>query len=255
MKQYRIQLIAIFLLILASSSLAFASACESYALLQRIEGQVQVITAGSPFPLRNFKLPYALCAGDLVQTIAKAQALINHVGGEVVLAENSRLEVLDTDSLSLVEGAALFQITQHEGQRFIAQTPLIVIGVKGTEFLVSSQTARNDVALFKGAVEVERQDGQEMAYFRTKAISEMSFKEYSDHQKQSFSQYTNSLEQAFGDYKKQQMAEFQAYVSGVNLQTGRQLTLSGGSQKPEAIDAPVNKAVEQLQQQLNSWLQ
>lgn len=238
----------------SSLGLSTTQTCDSYASLKRMEGQVQLVKANSPFPVRNPELPYALCTGDLVQTVSKAQALISHVGGEVVLAENSRLEVLDADSLSLAEGAALFQIAQREGHRFVAKTPLIVIGVKGTEFLVSSQTARNDVALFKGAVGVERQDGQAMAYFRTKPVSEMSFEEYQAYQKKSFSEYKNSLDQAFNDYKEQQMAEFQAYVSGVDLKAGRQLTLSGDSKKPEAVDAPVNKNVEKLQQQLTSWL-
>lgn len=239
----------------SSLGLATTQTCDSYASLKRMEGQVQLVKANSPFPVRNPELPYALCTGDLVQTVSKAQALISHVGGEVVLAENSRLEVLDADSLSLAEGAALFQIAQREGHRFAAKTPLIVIGVKGTEFLVSSQTARNDVALFKGAVGVERQDGQTMAYFRTKPVSEMSFEEYQAYQKKSFSEYKNSLDQAFNDYKEQQMAEFKAYVSGVDLQTGRQLTLNSDGEKPEAIDAPVNKAVEQLQKQLHLWLE
>lgn len=239
----------------SSLGLATTQTCDSYASLKRMEGQVQLVKANSPFPVRNPELPYALCTGDLVQTVSKAQALISHVGGEVVLAENSRLEVLDADSLSLAEGAALFQIAQREGHRFVAKTPLIVIGVKGTEFLVSSQTARNDVALFKGAVGVERQDGQAMAYFRTKPVSEMSFEEYQAYQKKSFSEYKNSLDQAFNDYKEQQMAEFQAYVAGVDLKAGRQLTLSGDSVKPEAVDVPISKTVEKLQQQLTLWLQ
>lgn len=267
-------LIAALLLAFTYSSLGVASTqtCESNASLKRIKGQVQLVKAGSPFPLRNPELPYALCAGDKIQTVAKAQALIVHVSGEVVLAENSRLEVLDVNSLSLAEGVALFQITQREGQRFIAHTPLVVIGVKGTQFLVSSQAERNDVALFKGSVGVERQDGQEMAYFRSKPVAEMSYKEYSAYQKKSFSEYKNALKQAFNDYKKQQMAEFQAYVSSVDLQTGRQLTLSGAGAlnskealsadgsvsteavKPEAVDAPVTKAVEKLHQQLKVWL-
>lgn len=243
------------LLPLTYSSLTLAAECESYASLKRSEGQVQLVIAGSPFPLRDFSLPYALCTGDQVQTVANAQALISHVGGEVVLAENSRLKVLSIDSLSLAKGTALFQIAKREGQRFVAQTPLVVIGVKGTKFLVSSRTGRNDVALFKGAVAVERQDGQEVAYFRTKAVVDMDFKEYSEYQKKSFSDYKTSLDEAFGDYKQQQMAVFQAYIKSVDLLVGRQLTLSAEVNKPEAIDVPVGKAVEQLQQQLSLWLQ
>ncbi|GLR64923.1 hypothetical protein GCM10007878_23610 [Marinospirillum insulare] len=243
------------LLMLVYTSFAFAVECESYASLIRTEGKVQLVALGSPFPKRNLDLPYALCSGDRVQTVAEAQALISHSGGELVLAENSSLEMLDVDSLSLTEGTALFRVTKREGQRFVAKTPLVVIGVKGTEFLVSSQSSRNDVALFKGEVEVERQDGQEMAYYESKPVSAMSFSEYQAFQQQSFNEYKNNLEQAFSDYKEQQLAEFKAYVSGVDLQAGRQLTLSGENEKPEAIDAPINKSVEKLQQQLNSWLE
>ncbi|WP_416885470.1 hypothetical protein, partial [Marinospirillum sp.] len=58
----------------------------------------------------------------------------------------------------------------------------------------------------------------------------------------------------FNDYKAQVMAEFEAFKRGIDLEPGRQLTLGGEADQPEAVDAPVDAAFERLQQQLGAWL-
>ncbi|MFK7160001.1 FecR family protein [Marinospirillum sp. MEB164] len=229
-------------------------ACLPLAELVRTEGQVRVTRAPSPFPLRQLELPFALCAEDQVQTVTGAQALIHYAGGELVLAEQSRLQLRGAEQLELEEGVALFEVSRREGGQFVAQTPLVVIGVKGTRFLVSAQAERHDVALFRGAVEVERQDGQEMAYYLARPIEEMTFAEYRAYQRQQFQQFQQDFNQAFQDYREQVRAEFQAFVRGVDLQPGRQLTLSGADDSVDAIDAPVSESTLAVQEALANWL-
>ena len=228
--------------------------CKAFAALERIEGQVRVSEAGSPFPQRVADLPHLLCPGDKVQTITRAQAHISHPGGDLVLAENSLLAVNSIEAVELETGAALFEIAQRDGARFVAQTPLVVIGVKGTRFLVSSSEARDDVALFNGGLEIERQDGQEIAYFRAKEIADMTFQEYRRYQNQAFRDFRDTFNQAFSDYKAEVMAEFEAFKRGIDLEPGRQLTLGQGEEHPEAVDAPIDAAFDSLQQQLGAWL-
>lgn len=243
------------LLFLVSLQLQAASvSCESHTALVQLEGLVRVQHAGSAFPLRDLQLPHALCTDDRVITQTNARALIRHSGGELVLDGGSRLLVLDASGIRLEEGAGLFEVSQRGAAPFVVHTPLVVIGVKGTRFLVSSSDQRDDVALFRGLVGVERQDGREMAYYRAKPVSEMTFSEYRAYQQRAFQEYRNALVQAFEDYKKEQMAQFQAFVSGVDLQPGRQLTLGGSEDAPEVIDAPVNPALERLQRDLERWL-
>lgn len=244
----------VFFLAFASHLAAEEPACETFSTLERTQGQVRVSEKGSPFPQRISSFPHSLCPGDQVQTVSRAQAHISHPGGDLVLAENSLLTVQSIEEVELKTGAALFEIAQRDGARFVASTPLVVIGVKGTRFLVSSSEERNDVALFAGGVEVERQDGQEMAYYRAKDIADMTFEEYRRHQNQAFRDFQAAFNQAFNDYKEQVMAEFEAFKQGIDLEPGRQLTLGSDGEQPEAIDAPVDAAFDSLQQQLGSWL-
>ena len=239
---------------LSQGVLADEPRCEAFAALERTQGQVRVSEEGAPFPQRISTFPYSLCPGDKVQTVSESQAHISHPGGDLVLAANSLLAVNSIEEVELETGAALFEIAKREGGRFVAKTPLVVIGVKGTRFLASSNEERNDVALFNGGVEVERQDGQEMAYYRAKDISEMNFEEYRRHQNQAFRDFQDAFNQAFNDYKDQVMAEFEAFKKGIDLEPGRQLTLGSDGDQPEAVDAPVDSAFEALQQQLGSWL-
>ncbi|SFC46096.1 FecR family protein [Marinospirillum celere] len=255
----RITTTALYLLLLGVAGSAFPvwaeeARCESFAALERTQGQVRVSEEASPFPQRISSFPYLLCPGDKVQTVSQAQAHISHPGGDLVMAENSLLTVNSIEEVELETGAALFHIAQREGARFVANTPLVVIGVKGTRFLVSANDERNDVALFEGGVEVERQDGQEMAYYRAKDISEMTFDEYRRHQNQAFRDFQAAFNQAFNDYKDQVMAEFEAFKRGIDLEPGRQLTLGSDGEQAEAVDAPVDAAFDTLQQQLGSWL-
>lgn len=228
--------------------------CDSLANLERSQGQVRVTHAGEPFPQRNLTLPFALCPGDKIQTVTKAQALVRHVGGEVVLSENSLLKMLSVDKIELEQGAALFDIAKREGKSFVAQTPLIVIGVKGTRFLVNTNDQRNDVALFNGQVGVSQMDGEKLAYFRAKPVSEMSFEEYVESQQNAFSDYKDAINQAFSDYKAQTLAEFAEFVQEVDLQPSRQLTIGAVDAGAEAIDAPINPAFIKLNKLLIQWL-
>lgn len=248
------RLLLVFILFGFVHHTAASDRCESVAALERTEGQVRVTHSGQTFPQRNLTVPHDLCPGDHVQTVSNAQALIRHVGGEVVLAENSTLKVLAVDKLSLEQGVALFEIAKREGKSFVAQTPLIVIGVKGTRFLVNSNQQRDDVALFNGLVAVTQTDGDNMAYFRAKPLSEMSFEEYRTYQQRAFSDYRDAINQAFNDYKKQTLAEFESFVNQIDLQPGRQLTIGATKTRTEAVDAQINPAFETLNKTLGSWL-
>lgn len=238
----------------AHSAVAKKDRCESLAKLERSDGQVRVTHSGEAFPQRNLKLPHALCPGDKVQTVSKAQALVRHVGGEVVLAENSTLNVLSVEKIALEQGAALFNIAKRAGKVFVAETPLIVIGVKGTRFLVNANDSRNDVALFNGSVGVTQLSGKQMAYYRAKSVADMSFEEYQAFQQKAFKDYRDAIHQAFDEYKKQTLAEFSAFVSEVDLKPRRQLTLGTTAEGAEAIDAPINPAFEALNKKLKKWL-
>ncbi|MDR9467260.1 FecR family protein [Marinospirillum sp.] len=257
MKHYPSSFLCSFFLLIwmISGSAQAQNRCESFAQLEKVEGPVRVSEEGTPFPQRITDLPHSLCPGDKVQTVAKARAHISHPGGQVVLSENSLLVVNSIEEVELEEGAALFDIAKREEGRFTARTPLVVIGVKGTRFLVSRNEERNDIALFDGELNVERRDGKEMAYYQAKSIDDMTFAEFQAYQRREFQEFRDSFNQEFQDYKKQVMAEFSTFCRDVDMKPGRQLTLGSVDGKPEAVGAPVDKGYSALKDDLGSWLQ
>lgn len=229
--------------------------CDPLAHLERKQGIVKVQPQGAVMPLRKVELPHALCEGDQVFTLKNGTAKLRYPTGELVLAENSKVRIQQMAELKLEEGTALFEVSKREqGLALQAHTPLVVIGVKGTQFLLSSTEKVNNVALVRGLIDVTRQDKKDMAYYRAKPVSEMSFAEYQKQQMQEMQDYSQQLQQEFSDYKAQMDAEFEAYKSSIELAPGQQLTLSADNEKPEAIESPINDAVKSLQRKLASWL-
>lgn len=221
-------------------------------ILQRIEGAVRILEPGSPFPKPPGTLPRVLKTGEKIQTTRAAKALILSPYGEVLLDGDSLLTVLAPDATKLESGLALFEITTRDGRRITAQTPLVVIGVKGTRFMVSSTGKREDISLFKGNVGVQRQDGQAMAHFEAKSPKDMSFSEYAAFEKKTFGDYQTAMMQDFMDYKKIMAAEFKAFKEEIDLRPGRRLTMGGG-EKTEAVEADLDKASQEAAQSLQRW--
>lgn len=247
-------LVLVLLLFLPLSTSA-SEPCDAVATLMETEGEVRVTRADSPFPENDPALPYSLCPGDQVQTVSDAGALIRHPDGDMVMAADSRLAIVENDEVQVESGAVLFQVEARTGERLKSGSPSVVIGVKGTRFLVSSGPSREDIALFDGRVDVERRDGREMAYYRAPSRDEMTFEEYREQQRGAFRDYVDTINQDFAEYREQLMARFEAYVDDVELKPGRQLTLGDEDDEPRAVEAPVDNAFTDLHDQLASWLE
>lgn len=225
---------------------------ETGASLVRTQGTVRLLTDGATFPLRVTLLPVALCPGDQVHTLAKGQAQIAFVDDQVVLAEQAILTVQAANAAELASGVALFDVVPRSGERLQVSTPLVVIGVKGTRFIVSAGDERQDIALFSGEVDVARQDGADMAYYAAEDAGPPSFQNFLQQHRQSFRNYQETMRQSFEDYRAQQNAQFQAFVQQVELAPGRQLTLAIGDES-EAIEADIGASLIALERTLSAW--
>lgn len=257
MKASRLNFFAavIFLLGLAPTLHADERTCTTIATLERTAGVVKVVPEGAVMPLRKLADQQALCAGDQVFTLKNAQAKLVFAAGELVMAENSQMKVSSENDLSLQEGTGLFEVKKREqGLALEAHTPLVVIGVKGTRFLLSSSREMNNVALVRGLIDVTRVDKQAMAHYRSKPAREMDFSEYLQQQQQQMQSYQNQMLQDFSEYKAQLELEFEAFKESVELTPGQQLLISASADKPEAIERPMEEITEQLAKQLGQWL-
>lgn len=229
--------------------------CQPLAELVRTNGIVKVQLHGAAMPLSKLALPHPLCKGDQVFTLKNATAKLEYNAGELVLTEQSKVLIDNKTTIKLEQGSALFEVTKRDKkQAFQAHTPLVVIGVKGTQFLLSSTEQTTQVALVRGLIDVARQDQQKIAHFSAKPLSDMSFAEYQQQQQSQLQSYSQQLHQNFAEYKAQMELEFSAYKSSIELAAGQQLTLNSDSNKPEALEAPLSEAANNLQRQLARWL-
>lgn len=236
-------------------NLAHAQTCEAIATLQRVEGIVKVQPVQAAFPMRGVQIPHALCAGDQVFTLTNGRALISYSAGELVIDHSSKVTISQTQQLNLDEGSALFEVKrQAKGQELQAHTPLIVIGVKGTRFLLTSQQKDNQVALIRGLIEVQRHDQKDMAYYQTKSVSELDIDGFDEQHRQEFEQFLKSRGHEFAQFAQQRRTEFAAFVQAIALQEGLQLTLGEHNEEHVAIEAPINAELEQLHDELAQWL-
>lgn len=246
-------MLALFFIVSGVLNVAHAQPCEAIATLQRIEGIVKVQPAQAAFPLRDLQIPHGLCAGDKVFTLTNGKALIIYDAGELVLDNSSKVTIIQAQQLNLDEGSAVFEVQrQAKGQELQAHTPLIVIGVKGTRFLLTSQDKNTQVALIRGLIEVQRQDKQEMAYYQTKPNTDVL--ELSEQERLEFEQFVKNRGQEFAQFAEQRRAEFSAFVQAIALQEGLQLSLGERDAKHIALEAPISDELEQQHNELAQWL-
>lgn len=245
--------IAVLLLALFGITPALAE-CTKVATLERIEGVVKVQPAGAAFPLRKLKLPHALCAGDEVFSLSGGQALISYAKGQVVLDANSRLKVRTDELIENLEGRLLFDIERQQQEVVQVHTPLIVIGVKGTRFLLEAGDAITSVALTQGLIDVQRKDGQEMALYQAKPASELNMQQYRQQLESQFEEFSRQQEQGFAAYKQRLQTEFAAYVQQVELAPGQQLTFGQEDEQPVVLQEQINSAQDNRQAELAKWL-
>ena len=240
---------------LGMASLAAAQpACEAVAKLERVESVVKVQPAGAAFPLRKLELPHALCAGDEVFSLSKGKALISYDKGELVLAANSRLRVKSAGQMEALEGQLLFDIEKQANEVVQVHTPLIVIGVKGTRFLLSLAEPMSAVALVSGLIDVKRQDEQEVALYQAKPLSEMSAQEYEEQIRAQFAEFSRQQQGGFAEYKQQLQTEFTAYKKSVELKPGNQLVFAQEGEQPVALHEQINADNQRVQTELAQWL-
>lgn len=235
-------------------SLGATAACEQLATLERIESLVKVQPAGAAFPLRRVELPHALCAGDELFTLGGGRALVRHAGGELVVAENSRLLVRADGEVEALAGQLLFDVEPQKQAQVRVHTPLIVIGVKGTRFLLSVAGQLSEVALDTGLVEVQRQDGREVALYQARPLAQMDMADYRQQVQAQFAEYSSAQLDGFAAYKQRLHTEFAAYVQQVELQPGNQLVFGQQDGEPMALHGQTSKDNARLQSELSQWL-
>ncbi len=103
---------------------------------------------------------------DIVKTEYSSMAFVRLLGvGKLVLMENSVLYIESIDRLNFEEGRAVFQIRKREKkQGSEGQGQTVIIGVKGTRFLLSAHRDSIGIYLKEGRLSVRKIVGEFIRY-------------------------------------------------------------------------------------------
>jgi len=217
---------------------------EGVGQVARAEGRVQVLPAKG-FRKEPAEAGRALAQGDMVLTGNEAQAVLAFAdGSKVAMNGGTKLEVLDPGEVRQEGGKAFYRIRQSASQGRQVRTEFSVIGVKGTEFLVSDTGEAKAVAMAEGEVEVAAPDDGRFELYREKQADE--FDAYRQRQQQGMDDYRQEFEQ----YKQRVRREFVEYARSFSLGTGKMATFGDG----EATTGAVSEELEQDIQRLRDLL-
>ncbi len=187
-----------------------------FAKVDKIEGMAKVQHDGS---IKKMKIApgFELTRGDTILTYKSAKVVLTMEDKtKIVINEYAKLKLLSQDRYDQEGGRVYFKVTKRKGASGLkVSTPFAIIGVKGTEFVVTNTEKEKALALNEGLVGVDSPDDKPFA------------KVDKDKVDQQLAGSPQAVNAEFEAYKKQIMAEFTEYVKSFDLHPGKKLTFDG----------------------------
>ena len=204
----------LFLLLFVTALYAFAL---PLATINKVEGSVKVQHSGS-IKKSKLKVGEMLAQGDTVLTYRSAKVVLTMQDKtKIVVNEYAKLQLLSADEFSQSGGKVFFKVTKRKGSKGLkVKTPFAIIGVKGTEFVVTDNKSSKSLALKEGLVGVDSPTDKKFALLD---------KDKLDAAVSSGGPASEMAE--FEKYKKDLMAEFTEYVNSFDLSPGKKLSFNG----------------------------
>jgi len=141
------------------------------------QGRVKLYRNGSFRGEPVIKLPTPLYVKDVLKTDFASMAFVKLLGvNKLVLMENSVLYIEGVDRVNFEEGRALFQIRKRgESRGLKVRVKSVIIGIKGTRFLITSQEDTIGIFLKEGSLTVRKMVGE---FIRYRKREEEEFEEF-----------------------------------------------------------------------------
>jgi tetratricopeptide (TPR) repeat protein len=148
----------------AASTTADCPAGVAAGTIASAQGRVSIARQGTTTEVPA-RVGTAVCRLDTVRTGARSRAAVVLANGAVMrLDRRSALTLADVNAdvsqvaqLRLEQGRV--QSFSRKPRRFQVQTPLAVLGVRGTEFLATAEEGESTLTVFEGEVEARAADG------------------------------------------------------------------------------------------------
>ena len=209
MKIFKLPYLSIFALALM---LSFDGAAEGFAVIAKVEN------------MSEFSKGDRLKQDSVVVTRDNQRLAIQTTGGDIiVLGENSRLKLKKPTLLEQLFGVVYYLIRPRSEDKIKINTLTATIGIRGTNFLVSTGDADdiNSIALDQGQLEIESPDDQPFRVHKNPPLDD--FAQF----KQDMEDGVAEMESEFDAYREMMENEFFEYKMSVQLSSGQSLQLKG----------------------------
>lgn len=181
----------------------------------KTKGQVFYHENNSVRSKRLKKEPHDLYVSDIVRTKKDSKAFLTLTdNSKLVLDENSIIHFNGVKQISAEKGIVLFDIKKQgdlKGLKITTKTA--VIGIKGTQFIIDTNSNSLKLYMKEGLVNVE-------------AINEGTF-EHHIKDKQSYKDYLKDMFTSFSEYKQKQQEEFVEFVKSIDVPENKAISING----------------------------
>lgn len=161
---------SLFILILAS--LSFSAFANAVGTVKILKGTVESMTLGKTVTLKaNDSLP----EGAVVKTHAKSFAQIEMIDKSILnVGPNTEMKIAsfsqETGVIDFVKGKVRAQVTKQQsgdgGSKMIIKTRVAVLGVRGTDFVITGTEQATSSVLFEGEIVFNKLSDQSISDHR-----------------------------------------------------------------------------------------
>ncbi|WP_457641174.1 FecR domain-containing protein [Persephonella sp.] len=222
---------SVFLGFIFSFVLSFA---QEVGNIVKYKGSVKVYRENIIKPIQVLQENFPLVVKDIVKTKSRSTAYIKFIdGSKVVLTEKSSISIEDYQVVSADKGRVFFKIRKRGDLRGLkVKARSVVIGVKGTKFMVDLTDDSMNIFLKEGLITVRSLIGEFIRY-KEKEISEFeSFKE------KELGEYEK--------YKKEMEEEYKEFVKEFQMEAGTAVSIKNGEVRNIKIPPEIEREFELL---------
>lgn len=192
-----------------------------------IEGRAKVLPNGS-IKKHTAKPEEKLHAGDRLITYAKSLVRLKLPdGSDVIVDASSELQVLNERTLEQVNGDIYYRIEpRHASRGLQVKTPFSIMGIKGTEFIVSA-SGNQQIALNEGRVGISALH-EAFELHKAKVIA-------------AYEKYKQEQEAEYEAFKAEAEGKVVSYVKAFDLEAGHVLNFN----QPDSCQQACEKKVDE----------
>ena len=240
--------IGLLVLFMAETSLA-----EDDFEVVAAEGSVMVgDDTGTLMKTAQIKRP--LAAGKILKTGDTARAVVR-VGsdGFIILGKNSQIEVgKKKDQVGFfrqISGIVYYALNSiKSNQRPIeVRTAATTIGIRGTRFIVSDESERNEVGMRKGVVSIASNEGEFEIHKKSQQDEFDSFK-------QEGVAAIAKEQHEFNEYNSKNQKEFIEYKREFSLEANRMASFDGKKVLDRPLSGEIQRSMESFENYAAEWL-